>query len=168
MHNISILFVIDDLPMASGGVLHKRKQNPLHFQLVTIYGRGYLLNSCLKRGADVETASLSFDSRTGVRCKGVFDVTAFHPLPSGQWGITVMGIWSPEKEIAEYLPSLLRMSESYHINEQFTEDYVRRGLENLRRMTRETSEKAARAAREIRESSMAAYQERQRSMEYID
>ena len=48
MHNISILFVIDDLPMASGGVLHKRKQNPLHFQLVTIHGRGYLLNSCLK------------------------------------------------------------------------------------------------------------------------
>ncbi|KRT73471.1 MAG: hypothetical protein XU12_C0009G0067 [Deltaproteobacteria bacterium CSP1-8] len=122
----------------------------------------------LKRGADVETASLSFDSRTGVRCKGVFDVTAFHPLPSGQWGITVTGIWSPEKEIAEYLPSLLRMAESYHINEQFAEDYVRRGLENLRRMTRETSEKAARAAREIRESSMAAYQERQRSMEYID
>ena len=116
----------------------------------------------------METASLSFDSRTGVRCKGVFDVTAFHPLPSGQWGITVTGIWSPEKEIAEYLPSLLRMAESYHINEQFAEDYVRRGLENLRRMTRETSEKAARAAREIRESSMAAYQERQRSMEYID
>ena len=116
----------------------------------------------------METASLSFDSRTGVRCKGVFDVTAFHPLPSGQWEITVTGIWSPEKEIAEYLPSLLRMAESYHINEQFAEDYVRRGLENLRRMTRETSEKAARAAREIRESSMAAYQERQRSMEYID
>src|SRR4030067_617281 len=122
----------------------------------------------LKRGADVETASLSFDSRTGVRCKGVFDVTAFHPPPHGQWGITVTGIWSPEKEIAEYLPSLLRMAESYQSNERFAEDYVRRGLENLRRMTRETSEKAARAAREIRESSMAAYQERQRSMEYID
>src|SRR4030067_164905 len=35
-------------------------------------------------------------------------------------------------------------------------------------MTRETSEIAARAARDIRESSMAAYQERQRTMEYID
>src|SRR3972149_6803329 len=64
----------------------------------------------LKRGADVETASLSFDSKTGVRCKGIFDVTAYHPLPSGQWGITATGIWSPEKEFAEYLPSLLRMA----------------------------------------------------------
>src|SRR3972149_7905870 len=34
-------------PWASGGVLHKRKQNPLHFQSVTTHGRGYLLNSCL-------------------------------------------------------------------------------------------------------------------------
>src|SRR3972149_8274958 len=33
-------------PWASGGVLHKRKQNPLHFQSVTTHGRGYLLNSC--------------------------------------------------------------------------------------------------------------------------
>ncbi|MDH3382662.1 MAG: hypothetical protein OEM42_01230 [Deltaproteobacteria bacterium] len=122
----------------------------------------------LKRGADVETASLSFTSRTGVRCKGVFDVTAYHPLPSGQWGITAMGIWSPEQEIPEYLPSLLQMAESFRINEQFAADYVRRGLENLRRMTRETAEKAARGAREIRESSMAAYEERRRSMEYID
>jgi len=122
----------------------------------------------LKRGADVETASLSFDSRTGVRCKGIFDVTAYHPLPSGQWGITATGIWSPEKEFADTLPSLLRMAESFRINEQFAAEYVRRGLENLRRMTRETAEKAARGAREIRESSMAAYQERQKSMEYID
>jgi len=122
----------------------------------------------LKRGADVETASLSFNSKTGVRCKGIFDVTAYHPLPSGQWGITATGIWSPEKEFAEYLPSLLRMAESFRINEQFAAEYVRRGQENLRRMTRETAEKAARSAREIRESSMAAYQERQRSMEYID
>ena len=116
----------------------------------------------------METASLSFDSKTGVRCKGIFDVTAYHPLPSGQWGITATGIWSPEKEFAEYLPSLLRMAESFRINEQFAAEYVRRGQENLRRMTRETAEKAARGAREIRESSMAAYQERQRSMEYID
>jgi hypothetical protein len=122
----------------------------------------------LKRGAEVETASLSFDSRTGVRCKGAFDVTAYHPLPSGQWGITVTGIWSPEKELADYLPSLLQMAESFRINEQFAADYVRRGLENLRRMTRETAEISARGAREIRESSMAAYEERQRSMEYID
>ena len=122
----------------------------------------------LKRGVEVEMASLAFDSRTGIRCKGLYDVAAFHPLPSGQWGITVSGIWAPQKEFAEYLPLLVRVAESYRINEQFAAEYVRKGVENLRRLTKETAEKAARSAREIRESSMAAYQERQKSMEYID
>ena len=122
----------------------------------------------LKRGIDVERASVAFDSRTGVRCQGIYDVSGFHPLPSGQWGIGVSGVWAPQKEFAEYLPSLLRMAESYRIDEQFAAEYVRRGLENLKRLTRETAEKSARSAREIRESSMAAYQERQKSMDYID
>jgi len=122
----------------------------------------------LKRGIDVERASLAFDSRTGVRCQGIYDVSGFHPLPSGQWGIGVSGVWAPQNEFAEYLPSLLKMAESYRIDEQFAAVYVRRGLENLRRLTKETAEKTARSAREIRESSMAAYQERQKSMDYID
>jgi len=124
--------------------------------------------AALKRGIDVERASLAFDSRTGVRCQGIYDVSGFRPLPSGQWGIGVSGIWAPQKEFAEYLPSLLKMAESYRIDQQFAAEYVRRGLENLRRLTRETAEKSAQSAREIRESSMAAYQERQKSMDYID
>ena len=99
---------------------------------------------------------------------GIYDVSGSRPLPSGQWGITVSGIWAPEKELPGYLPSLVKMAESYRIDERFATEYVRRGLENLRRMARETSEKMARNAREIRESSMAAYQERQKSLEYID
>jgi len=122
----------------------------------------------LNRGIDVERASVAFDSRTGVRCQGIYDVSGSRPLPSGQWGIAVSGIWAPRDEFAEYLPSLVKMAESYRIDEQFAAEYVRRGLENLRRLTRETAEKSARSAREIRESSMAAYQERQKSMDYID
>jgi hypothetical protein len=123
-------------------------------------------SASLKRGVDVEKASLTFDSRTGVRCQGFYDVAAFHPLPSGQWSISVLGVWAPQKEFEEYLPSLEKMS--YRINEQFAAEYVRRGIENLKRLTRETSEKMARTAREVRESSMAAYQERQKSQAYID
>jgi len=122
----------------------------------------------LKREIDVERATLAFDSRTGVRCEGIYDVSGFHPLPSGQWGIGVSGVWAPQNEFAEYLPSLLKMAESYRINEQFAEEYVRRGLENLRRLTRETAEMSSRSASEIRASSMAAYRERQKSMDYID
>ena len=122
----------------------------------------------LNRGIDVERASVAFDSRTGVRCQGIYDVSGSRPLPSGQWGIAVSGIWAPRDEFAEYLPSLVKMAESYRIDEQFAAEYVRRGLENLKKLTRETAEKTARNAREIRESSMAAYQERQKSMDYID
>jgi len=122
----------------------------------------------LKEAIEIETASIAFDSRTGVRCQGFYDVSASHPLPSGQWGIGVSGIWALQKELPDYLPSLVKMAESYRINEQFAAEYVRQGMENLKRLTRETSEKVARSAREIRESGMAAYQERQRSQEYID
>jgi hypothetical protein len=123
----------------------------------------------LKQEMEIETASIAFDSRTGVRCQGFYDVSASRPLPSGQWGgINVSGIWSPQGELPDYLPSLVRMAESYRINERFAAEYVRQGRENLKRMARETSEKMARSAREIRESSMAAYQERQRSQDYID
>jgi hypothetical protein len=125
-------------------------------------------SAALNRGIDVERASLTFDSRTGVRCQGIYDVSGFHPLPSGQWMIAVSGVWAPQNDFAEYLPFLLKMAESYRIDGQYSAEYVRRGLENLRRLARETSEKAARSAREIREGSMASYQERQRSMDYID
>jgi hypothetical protein len=122
----------------------------------------------LKQAMEIETASIAFDSRTGVRCQGFYDVSASRPLPSGQWGINVSGIWAPQGELPDYLPSLVRMADSYRINERFAAEYVRQGMENLKRLSRETSEKMARSAREIRESSMAAYQERQRSQEYID
>jgi len=122
----------------------------------------------LKQAIEIETASVAFDSRTGVRCQGFYDVSASRPLPSGQWGIGVSGIWAPQKELPDYLPSLVKIAESHQIDRQYAAEYVRKGMENVRRMARETSEKVARSAREIRESGMAAYRERQRSQEYID
>jgi hypothetical protein len=122
----------------------------------------------LKQAIEIETTSVAFDSRTGVRCQGFYDVSASRPLPSGQWGIGVSGIWAPQKELPDYLPSLAKIAESYQIDRQYAAEYVRKGMDNVRRMARETSEKVARSAREIRESGMAAYRERQRSQEYID
>ena len=122
----------------------------------------------LKQAMEVETATVAFDSRTGVRCRGYYDVMASSPMPSEQWGINITGVWAPEKELPGYLPSLAKMAGSYRINERFAKEYVREGMENVRRMARENSERMARNAQELRESSMAAYQERQRSQEYID
>ncbi len=122
----------------------------------------------LKQAMEVETATISFDSKSGVRCRGYYDVMASSPMPSGQWGINLTGVWAPEKELPGYLPSLAKMAGSYRLNERFAKEYVQQGMENVRRMARENSERMARNAQEMRESSMAAYQERQRSQEYID
>jgi len=122
----------------------------------------------LKQAMEIETATIAFDSKSGVRCRGFYDVMASSPMPSGQWGILVTGVWAPEKELAGYLPSLVKMAGSYRLNERFAEEYVRKGMENVYRMARENSERMARNAQEMRESSMAAYEERQRSREYID
>lgn len=122
----------------------------------------------LKQAMEVETATISFDSKSGVRCRGYYDVMASSPMLSGQWGINITGVWAPEKELPGYLPSLARMAGSYRLDERFAKEYVQQGMENVRRMARENSERMARNAREMRESSMAAYQERQRSQEYID
>ncbi len=122
----------------------------------------------LKQAIEIETASVVFESRTGIRCQGYYDVSASRPMPSGQWGIGVTGIWAPQEEMTGYLPPLVKMAESYRIDEQFAAEHVRQGMENLKRLTRETSEKVARSAAEIRQSGMAAYEERRRSQEYID
>jgi hypothetical protein len=122
----------------------------------------------LRRGVDAEKAVLTFTSRDGVRCWGAFEVAGFQPLPSGQWGIAVGGIWAPHAELLAWLPGLRRVAESYAIDQRFAEEYVRAGMANAQRMARETSQKAARYAGEMRASSMASFRERWRSDAYID
>ncbi len=166
------------------GVIHSPYLRPVDALIVAMRATGSRNHKVLERASDparareasaflsqameVETATLSFDSKSGVRCRGHYDVMAASPMPSGQWGINVTGVWAPEKDLAGYLPSLAKMAGSYRLDERFAKDYVRRGMENVYRMARENSERIARNAQEMRESSMAAYRERQRSQEYID
>ncbi len=166
------------------GVIHSPYLRPIEALIVAMRATGSRNHKVLERASDparareasaflsqameVETATLSFDSKSGVRCRGHYDVMAASPMPSGQWGINVTGVWAPEKELGGYLPSLAKMAGSYRLDERFAKEYVRKGMENVHRMARENSERIARNAQEMRESSMAAYRERQRSQEYID
>lgn len=166
------------------GVIHSPYLRPIDALIVAMRATGSRNHKVLERASDparareasvflkqameVETATLSFDSKSGVRCRGHYDVMASSPMPSGQWGILVTGVWAPEKELSGYLPSLARMVGSYRLDERFAKEYVRKGMENVYRMARENSERIARNAQEMRESSMAAYRERQKSQEYID
>jgi hypothetical protein len=60
------------------------------------------------------------------------------------------------------------MCQSYRINDQFAQDYIAKGMTRLRQMQQQTSQTVSRNAQEIRQMMQAAYDERQKSMDYID
>ena len=122
----------------------------------------------LKRGADVETAVLTFSNENGVRCKGYYDVLGLHPLPSGQWMIIFYAIWAPEAQFDGYVPPLVKMSESLKSNDKWALDYIRQGVANLKRLMAKTSRATPDTASAAGESSAWVFQERRRSEDYLD
>ena len=57
---------------------------------------------------------------------------------------------------------------SYEIDDQYARNYVQQGLARLRQLQQQTSAMIARNAQEIHDMMQAAYDERQRSQDYID
>jgi hypothetical protein len=123
--------------------------------------------AALNRKADAEICLISYKSKNGAACIGYFDILGFHPLSTGQWSIMPTGFWAPESQFARYLPSLMKIAESYGLNEKWAADYVRQGMENVRRLMKQTSSMMSRYAEEMRQSSLAAHQERMRSQDFI-
>jgi hypothetical protein len=78
-----------------------------------------------------------------------------------------MGFWAPTSQFARYLPSLLKIAESYRMNEPWVTAYVRQGQERVREMMKNTSSMMSRYADEMRQSSLASHQNRMRSQDYI-
>jgi hypothetical protein len=130
--------------------------------------RAAAVSAGINRRSDVETALLTFTNENGVRCKGYYEVIGNTPLASGQWGILYFAVWAPEADFDRALPTLVRISSSFRIDERWAADYVARGIENLKRQMAKTSQMMADTARSARESSLAAFQERARSSDYID
>jgi hypothetical protein len=120
----------------------------------------------LKRRADAEIALLSFTSKNGVPCIGYYDVLGFHPDNPGQWGIIVTGIWAPHPQFAHYLPSLIKIAESYRLNQEWASEYVRQGMERVRDLMKKTSSMMSRYAEEMRQSSLASHQNRMKSSDF--
>src|SRR4030067_1128425 len=76
------------------------------------------------------------------------------------------GIWAPQSKFAQYLPSLIKIAESFQINQQWSSEYVRQGMENLRGLMKKTSSMMSRYAEEMRQSSLAAHQNRMKSSDF--
>lgn len=120
----------------------------------------------LRRGVDAEVALIACTSKTGTAVIGYYDVLGLHPDNAGQWAIIPMGFWAPTSQFAKYLPTLLKIAESYRINEQWAADYVRRGQEKVREMMKKTSSMMSRYAEEMRQSSLAGHQNRMKSSDF--
>ena len=121
----------------------------------------------LKQGVDAEIALISHTSKNGVAVTGYYDIMGFHPGNTGQWAIIPMGFWAPTSQFARYLPSLLKIAESYQMNEAWVREYVRQGQERVREMMKKTSSMMSRYAEEMRQSSLSSHQERMRSGDFI-
>jgi hypothetical protein len=121
----------------------------------------------LKKQVDAEIALISYTNRKGVPCIGYYDVVGSPPDNAGQWGIIPMGFWAPQSQFARYLPSLIKIAESFRINEQWASEYVRQGMAKVREMMKNTSSMMSRYAEEMRQSSLAGHQNRMRSSDFI-
>jgi hypothetical protein len=120
----------------------------------------------LKRRADAEIAVVSYTSKNGVSCVGYFDVLGLRPTSTGQWGIIPTGFWAPQSQFARYFPSLIKIAESFRINQQWASEYVRQGMAKVREMTKNTSSMMSRYAEEMRQSSLASHQNRMKSSDF--
>ena len=75
---------------------------------------------------------------------------------------------APADRFEQAVPALATMLASYRINDQYAQRYIEAGLARLRQMQQQTAQMVAQNARDIPAMMQAAYDERQRSMDYID
>lgn len=84
------------------------------------------------------------------------------------WNFRHITVAAPRDRFEDYAPLFSAMLGSYALDDDWVKNYVRQGMERLRQMERETARKVAGNARDIREMMQAAYDERQKSQDYLD
>jgi hypothetical protein len=84
------------------------------------------------------------------------------------WSFRHLSVAGPADQFDAFAGNFGRMLQSYQIDEAWAREYVQRGMERLRQLQQQTSALVARNARDIHDMMQAAYEERQRSMDYID
>lgn len=104
----------------------------------------------------------------GRRCKGFSFGISFGSRLNVNWTLWHMTVGAPVEQFDAFVPNFLTMFQSYKINDQFAQNYIAQGMARLRQMQKETAAMIARNAQEIRQMMQAAYDERQRSQDYID
>jgi hypothetical protein len=120
----------------------------------------------LKRQSDAEIALISYGSKNGTPCVGYFDVLGLRPTNTGQWGIMPLGFWAPGSKFAQQLPSLIKIAESFQINQQWAAEQVRQGMEKVKELMKKTSSMMSKYAEEMRQNNLAGHQNRMKSSDF--
>ena len=107
-------------------------------------------------------------SQSGVRTKGYSLGISFGSRLGTNWRLWHMTVSAPQEKFAANTTTFLRMMQSYSIDDEFASGYIARGIARLRELQAQTAALVARNAQEIHNMMQAAYEERQRSWDYID
>jgi len=116
---------------------------------------------------DVEEFVYTFTA-DGRRLKGYTFGISFGSRLNTNWSLWHMSVAAPVGSFDSLVPNFVRMASSYSIDDEYAREYIARGTARLRVLQDQTARLIARNATEIRQMMQAAYDERQRSLEYID
>jgi hypothetical protein len=110
----------------------------------------------------------TFRDAQGRPSKGFSFGVSFGSRLGASWHLWHVTVVAPVGDFDALGPTFAEMVASYRIDQAYARRYVEQGQARLRAMQRETARKTADAARSIRETMQSAYDERQRSRDYID
>jgi len=127
-------------------------------QMATVYTAGAVA---------VEEFFYTYDGQKG-KAKGYSLGFSLGTRLGTNWSFRHCSVLGPLGEFNAFLPHYITMLDSYRINQAWAAGYVAHGMARLRELQQQTSQMVARNAQEIRQMMQAAYDERQRSMDYID
>jgi len=116
----------------------------------------------------VEEFVYTCTSIKGEKVKGYTFAISFGSRLNTNWKFWHMTVTAPEKKFDSLVPTLSAMMHSYSIDDNYAADYIIRGMARLRELQQQTAQIVARNAQEIHGMMQACYDERQRSMDYID
>jgi hypothetical protein len=116
----------------------------------------------------VEELIYTFTNKEGQPCKGYTFGISFGSRLGTNWSFRHLTVTAPAERFGPWAGSFADMLGSYKINERWAQDYATQGARRLREMQQQTSAMVTRNAQDIRQMMQAAYDERQKSMDYID
>ena len=115
----------------------------------------------------VEEFLYTCDTRGG-RTKGYTFGFTFGSRTNTNWNFRHLTVMAPAGKFDAFVGNFVSMLASYKIDDAWAKTYVEQGMARLRQLQQQTAAIIARNAQEIHAMMQAAYDERQRSQDYID